>query len=82
MARNTKDYIPTLTESTAEYEKRMEYMKNTPDPRHSYKAVYTINNQLYSEIVMAYNADEAEKHVKQQCSMVGIYPYDLKIEEA
>lgn len=81
MARN-KDYIPTEAEHIAAVESQKAYQAEHADPRHSYKATYTLLGRPYSEIVMAFTADEAERHVKQQCSMVGVYPIDITIEEA
>lgn len=82
MARKSKDYIPTEAETALERENLKQFMSDNPDPRHSYKATYRMLGIEYTENVMAFNAAEAEKHVKQQCSMVGIYPQNIMIEEA
>lgn len=76
----SSDYISTLAENIRKNEECKEFMANNPDPRHQYRATYKLLGSTYSEIVMAFDAAEAERHVKKQCSLVGIYPQNIDIE--
>jgi len=76
------DIIP----NEADYQNRLaemkEWQQTHTDPRHKYVATYTLMGTKRSEDVFALNAEEAEKHVKAQWAMLGIYFTDLEIKEA
>lgn len=79
MNKRSNDYIPYASEIEAAREEAAARVKDIPDPRHEYVATYSINGSELTEKVMAYNIKEAEDHIRQQLSMVGWFPTNLKI---
>lgn len=79
MNKRSGDYIPFACEIEAARAAAAARVKDKPDPRHAYAATYEVNGTPMSETVMAYDIKEAEQHVKQQLSMVGWFPVNLKI---
>jgi len=77
MRSRSSDYIPTAGDLVAEAEAREARLKEVKDPRHEYKFKYTWNGNERVETVMAMNAEDAEKLIKSQWSLVGVNLTDL-----
>jgi len=80
MNKHSDDYIPYACEIEAAREEARARVKGKPDPRHKYSAKYKVNGTELNEVVMAFNAKEAEAHLRQQLSLVGWIPADLEIK--
>jgi len=81
--RNSKDYIPSISDLATERSDAEKRAKEAADRGFrigEYSITYTVSGQTFTQKVSDYSQKDAIANLKKQCGMVGWIPYDISVQ--